>query len=40
MLSQWKVRNIANYNAKLEREMEDWTPGQGSQVRASRLAGE
>ena len=26
MLSQWKVRNIANYNAKLEREMEDWTP--------------
>jgi len=26
LLSQWKVRNIANYNAKLEREMEDWTP--------------
>ena len=32
MLSQWKVRNIANYNAKLEREMEDWTP-EGPQVR-------
>ena len=26
VLSQWKVRNIANYNAKLEKEMEDWTP--------------
>ena len=26
MLSQWKVRNIANYNAKLEREMEDGPP--------------
>jgi len=25
-LSRWKVRNIANYNTKLERELEDWTP--------------
>jgi len=26
VLSQWKVRSIANYNTKLEQELEDWTP--------------
>ena len=26
ILSQWKVRSIANYNTKLEQELEDWTP--------------
>ena len=25
-LTRWKVRNIENYNAKVDREMEDWTP--------------
>ncbi len=30
-LSQWKVRSIANYNAKLEKEMEDWTPAKARQ---------
>jgi S-DNA-T family DNA segregation ATPase FtsK/SpoIIIE len=26
ILSKWKVRSIANYNTKLEQELEDWTP--------------
>lgn len=30
-LSQWKVRSIANYNAKLEKELEDWTPAKARQ---------
>jgi S-DNA-T family DNA segregation ATPase FtsK/SpoIIIE len=25
-LTRWKVRNIENYNSKVDREMEDWTP--------------
>lgn len=30
-LTRWKVRNIENYNAKVEREMEDWTPAKARQ---------
>ena len=26
MLARWGTRNIENYNAKLERELKDWTP--------------
>ncbi len=30
-LTRWKVRNIENYNAKVERELEDWTPAKARQ---------
>ena len=26
LLARWNTRNIANYNEKVERELEDWTP--------------